>query len=305
MSRIFDALQRSKVEGNGFEFPLISSLAAEAPQATEKTEVTEADVDNLGDSDIPQVQTLAISRSPENRLVCLTDQASLSAEKFRFLGVRLRQLQQTRPLKTLLITSTIPEEGKSMVSANLAIALAQRRHKVLLVDGDLRRPSLSGRFGIPKTLPGLSEWLQGGLGAITSIYRLEDAGFWFLPAGGPPENNLDLIQPQLLSQLMNQLRGWFDWILIDSPPVVPLADTSVWMRSADGILLVAREGTTQKRQLQRGLQALEKSKLLGVVLNGSTSTEHDNYYQHYVSLSDKPHAKSRIDKQSPSSDRKM
>ncbi len=82
---------------------------------------------------------------------------------------------------------------------------------------------------------------------------------------------------------MNQLTDWFDWILIDSPPVVPLADTSVWMRSADGILLVAREGTTQKRLLKRGLQALEPSKLLGVVLNGSTTTEHDNYYQRYVS----------------------
>ena len=93
---------------------------------------------------------MAISPSPDSRLVCLTDQASLGAEKFRFLGVRLRQLRQTRSLKKVLITSTIPEEGKSMVSANLAISLAQRRQqKVLLLEGDLRRPSLSGRFGIP------------------------------------------------------------------------------------------------------------------------------------------------------------
>ena len=80
---------------------------------------------------------------------------------------------------------------------------------------------------------------------------------------------------------MDQLSDWFDWILIDSPPVVPLADTSLWMRSADGILMVAREGTTRKRQLQRGLQELDQSKLLGVVLNSSSHTDHDNYYRRY------------------------
>ena len=98
---------------------------------------------------------------------------------------------------------------------------------------------------------------------MTSIYRLEEAGFWFLPAGSPPANRLDLMQPERLSELMDQLTDWFDWILIDSPPVVPLADASIWMRSADGILLVVREGTTQKRQLQRGLQGLEQSKVVG------------------------------------------
>jgi capsular exopolysaccharide synthesis family protein len=243
-----------------------------------------------------QFPPMAISLTPESRLVCLTDQASLGAEKFRFLGVRLRQLKQSRKLKTLLITSTIPEEGKSMVSANLAIALAQRRQKILLVDGDLRRPSLSERFGIPKRLPGLSEWLQSSRQTINNIYELEEVGFCFLPAGGPPENNLDLIQPERLAELMNQLIGRFDWILIDSPPVVPLADTSVWMRSADGILLVAREGTTQKRQLQRGLQSLDRSKLLGVVLNGSTNTEHDNYYSRYSTPSGKPLRRSSVGK---------
>ena len=80
---------------------------------------------------------------------------------------------------------------------------------------------------------------------------------------------------------MEQLAGWFDWIIIDSPPVLPLADTSVWARLADGILLVTREGTTKRRQLQRGLQALEESKVLGAVVNSSASTDHTNYYYRY------------------------
>jgi Mrp family chromosome partitioning ATPase len=89
------------------------------------------------------------------------------------------------------------------------------------------------------------------------------------------------MQSGRLSQLLNQLSGWFDWIIIDSPPVLPLADTSVWARLADGILLITREGTTKRRQLQSGLQALELSKVLGVVVNSSASTDHTNYYYRY------------------------
>ena len=133
-------------------------------------------------------------------------------------GVRLRQLQHSRPLKKLLITSTIPEEGKSTVSANLATILARRQQpKILLLDGDLRRPSLSKQFGLGK-LPGLSEWLHGEPRPITDIYRLEGPNLWFLPAGHPPENPLELMQSGRLSELMEQLAGWFDWIIIDSPP---------------------------------------------------------------------------------------
>jgi capsular exopolysaccharide synthesis family protein len=168
-----------------------------------------------------------------------------------------------------------------MVSANLAISLAQRRpQKVLLLEGDLRRPSLSARFGLP-VLPGLSESLQNGADPVPSVYHLEKAGFWFVPAGHPPEHPLELLQSERLAELMDQLTEWFDWILIDSPPVVPLADTSIWMRSADGFLMVVLEGKTQKRQLRRALQDSDQSKLLGLVLNGSNNADHKNYYQRY------------------------
>jgi capsular exopolysaccharide synthesis family protein len=235
----------------------------------------------IANDDLSHFQSLPVSLPPDSKLVCLTAQESLAAEKFRFLGVRLRQLQQSRPLKKLLITSTIPEEGKSTISANLATILARKQQpKILLLDGDLRRPALSKQFGLGK-LPGLSEWLLGEPRPIEHIYRLEGPNLWFLPAGHPPENPLELMQSGRLSRLMEQLAAWFDWIIIDSPPVLPLADASVWARLADGILLVTREGTTKRRQLQSGLQALELSKLLGVVINSSASTDHTNYYYRY------------------------
>jgi capsular exopolysaccharide synthesis family protein len=213
--------------------------------------------------------------------VSLFDKEGLAAEKFRFLGVRLRQLQQARQLKKLLITSTLPEEGKSLVSANLAATLARRKQqKVLLLEGDLRRPVLSKQFGHAH-IPGITEWLYEGAGPINSIYYLDGPGFWFLPAGRPPENPLELMQTGRLSSLLVQLTASFDWIIIDSPPLLPLADTSVWARLADGALLVVREGKTEKRQLQRGLTALDRSKLLGVVVNGFTGTDNSNYYSRY------------------------
>ena len=275
MSRIFDALQRSMTEGDGLEFPFNPSSISEMAPATE------VEANDIAPSDLARFQSLTISTLPSSRLVSLTDQASLAAEKFRFLGVRLRQLCQIRSLKKLLITSTVPEEGKTMVSANLAITLAQRRpQKVLLLEGDLRRPALTERFGL-SAMSGLSDWLQDGKGTIPNICKLERAGCWFLPAGAPPANPLELIQSERMTELMGHLTDWFDWIVIDSPPIAPLADTSVWMRSVDAVLMVAREGVTKKRQLKRALQELDQSRLLGVVLNSSSNTDHANYYQRY------------------------
>jgi capsular exopolysaccharide synthesis family protein len=224
--------------------------------------------------------SLEVVPAASSRLVFMTEPESLAAEKFRFLGVRLRQLQQSRPLKKVLVTSTIPEEGKSTVSANLAGVLARRKQSVLLIEGDLRRPTLAQQFGLGR-LAGLGEWLQSGRQTVTNVYRLEGPDFWFMPAGNPPENPLELLQSGRLSYLMGQLSNLFDWIIVDSPPLLPLADTTVWARVTDGTLLVAREGKSEKKQLQRGLEALKKSDLLGVVLNGCINPDHKSYYQRY------------------------
>jgi capsular exopolysaccharide synthesis family protein len=228
-----------------------------------------------------QFQSLKVLVPTESRLVCITDKESAAAEKFRFLGVRLRQLQQGLSLKKVLVTSTIPGEGKSMVAANLACTLARRTQpKTLLLEGDLRRPSLAQLLGLG-TVPGISEWLQDKSGSIPSIYHLEGTGLSMLPGGSSPRNPLELMQSSRLSALMDQLTSWFDWIVIDSPPVF-LGDTSIWMRLADGILLVVRQGTTQKEQLRRGLEVIEGTKLLGALLNSSANITHHDYYYQYT-----------------------
>jgi capsular exopolysaccharide synthesis family protein len=287
MSHIFDALQRSETERDGTEPSLTEastfSLATELLQAAERKRrgvvvASSAPVEHS--ESLEQFPSLPVSILPHSRLVSVGEEESLGAEKFRFLAVRLRQLRQSRPLKKVLITSTLPQEGKSTVAANLACTLARRKqHKTLLLEGDLRRPTVAQKFGLGR-IPGLSEWLRGETETM-NVYRLDSLGLWVLPAGSAPENPLELMQSGKLSPLMDQLTSWFDWIVIDSPPVLPLADTSMWARLADGVLLVTRKSITEKQQLKRGLEALEPAKLLGALVNGSTDAAHSDYYQRY------------------------
>lgn len=225
-----------------------------------------------------QFQTLEVSRSRNSRLVCFAETDCPAAEAFRLLGVRLRDLRRERNLKSLLITSTVPEEGKSLVAANLACTLGSgAQQKVLLLEGDVRRPSLSQFFGLTK-VSGLRGYLQGERSLTASLYHLEGPGIWILPVGEVPRNPLEFIQSPQMPALMQKLKSWFDWIVIDSTPVLPLADTSVWARTADGILLVARHGTTKKRKLRKGLDALDTNKLIGALLNSSNSASDTDYY---------------------------
>jgi capsular exopolysaccharide synthesis family protein len=318
MSDIFDALQRSEDERSGIGSPKPSQAAellrraesrassqwksaalVEAPAAVREEEFQESfepeqrlldgaregittRVENAPNGAAPDVlsqfTSLQASAAAQYRLICFTDSESPAAEAFRLLGVRLRDLRRKRPLKKMLITSTIPQEGKSMVSANLACTLALRTpQKVLLIEGDLRRPSLSQMFGVP-SMKGLSEWLQEERTEMTSIYHIEGPGIWLLPAGSTSQNALELLQSSRLPSLVEYLATRFDWIIIDSPPVLPLADASVWTRLADGILLVTRQGTTEKRQLQKGVEALDSKKFIGALLNWSRDAGHNGYY---------------------------
>lgn len=298
MSNIFDALQRAETENSGQD---ASVTAAELLQLAElkirgissqvqsfvTEEVDEESPGSAVEDDLERCPVLSVSVPKGSRLVSAGPEGGLAAEKFRFLAVRLRQLRQTRPLKKVLITSTIPREGKSTVSANLACTLARRaQKKVLLLEGDLRRPTLADQFGIGR-VPGLSESLASDSETI-NIYRLESLGLWILPAGAAPQNPLELLQSGRLSRFMEQLESFFDWIVIDSPPALPLADTSVWCRFADGILLVTRPGITERKQLERGLQVLEAKKLLGALVNASNDVAHSDYYQRYAYLAPSP-----------------
>ncbi len=253
---------------------LLEIVERKAGHSAPQSEQTVPSVETANQS---QFQKARVAIAPQSKLVCILDTESLAAEKFRFLNIRLRHLQQKRSLKRILVTSSVAGEGKSTIAGNLACALAgSKQQRVLLVEGDLRRPSLSKQLGL-EGLPGLSDLLETDAKASKYIYQLESLGLWILPCGTPLSNPLEFMQPAKLGALMDELSASFDWILIDSPPVLPFADTSIWMRLADGILLVTRPGTTAKRQLQRSLETIEQSKLIGAIMNGSKEATNNNY----------------------------
>ncbi len=285
MSQIFDALHQSQGERS-------SHSSRQFANAKELLQTVEQNVERHGNGEneagqlvprehLQQFPATQISLPANSKLVCFSQSDSLAAEKFRFLATRLRHLQQKRALKRIVITSSVPAEGKTMVAANLACALASGKQHVLLVEGDLRRPTLARQFGLEEA-PGLSQLLQGEGDDFNNILHLESQGFCILPAGNLPTNPPELMEAGRLGAYMNSATAGFDWVVIDAPPMLPLADTTIWMRLADAILLVTRPGVTTKSQLQRTLEAIEQSKLLGAVLNASAEATASNYYYHYA-----------------------
>lgn len=298
MSRLFEALQTYATETSGTSFQDAASIPADILGESEKHEAAPILPDTLtaarskdaapisANEELAKTiestrrNTPIVRTHPTVRMVSMSNEHSLAAEKFRFLTVRLRYIQQRTGLKKVLVTSTIAEEGKSFVATNLAVTLARKQmQKVLLIEGDLRRPSAAQAFGLPQ-MEGLCDCLAEPVGNERILF-LQEPKIWFIPAGSAPENPLELMQDARLPELLNRISRWFDWMIIDSPPILPLADTTVWSRLSDGTILVAREGKSQKRELTRGLHALDQSKILGVVINSSTSTDNDNYYQRY------------------------
>jgi capsular exopolysaccharide synthesis family protein len=265
-------LSRSPEEGMiGSGAGLLADDASEQPAYVDVSRPRQIALDAL--------ETLHILPPLHPQLVALADKESPAAEAFRLLGVRLRHLRRERRLKRLLISSTVTQEGKSLVSANLGCTIAAgSRQNVLLIEGDIRRPSLTELFGIvPRS--GLCEYLSAERTLTESIYRIEEANIWLMPTASGRDHQIDSIDSELLPNMLQQLSESFHWIIIDSPPILPLADTSIWARLADGILLVTRNSTTEKKKLQRGLEALDEDKLVGAVLNSATtSSEHDYYY---------------------------
>ena len=271
MSKIFEALQRSASERTGDPLSEVSAIATELLNETQKT------------ASIETCSALVPNPAPKSRVAAITEPGGIAAEKFRLLAVRLRNLRQSRELKRVLITSALPDEGKSVVALNLACTLARYKQlRVLLVEGDMRRPMIRTDLGLP-AMKGLSEWLRSDIPITEVIYQINSPGLslWLLPAGEPLTDPVELMQSGRLAALMDRLTESFDWIIIDSTPILPVADTGVWARLSHGIIMVVREAKSEQRQLQKALDALDSTNLIGVVLNSYSNNEHKSYYTYY------------------------
>ncbi|HTF67391.1 MAG TPA: CpsD/CapB family tyrosine-protein kinase [Edaphobacter sp.] len=204
---------------------------------------------------------------PETRLVFHTDPSGPAADRFRFMRMRLRTLKTLGKLKSLLITSALPQDGKSTIALNLATVMAEGgKHSVLLIEADLYHPSLAKRLDLPAR-SGLAECLENGVDPISLLRRLEPLHWYLLPAGMPQGNPTELLQSDSLPRVLQRLAPYFDWILIDSPPVAPLTDALLISQHVDASLVVVRADYTPREAVEQAVKLLGPKKVLGILFN--------------------------------------
>jgi capsular exopolysaccharide synthesis family protein len=238
---------------------------------------------------LSQIETIQAVIPPESRLVYHTDPHSPAADRYRTLRIRLQPLWISGKLKKILITSPLPGDGKSTVAMNLATALAERgRRSVILVEADLHHSPLAKDLGLPLR-PGLAECLDGGRNLLGLVRHLDPLDWYLLPAGEPCSNGTELLQGQMLTTIIDELAKHFDWILVDSPPVIPLSDVLSLTNHTDGSLMVVKAGSTSQDAVEEAITRLGKQHVLGIILNGveqSDLTNHKYGYDSYNSRSD-------------------
>jgi protein-tyrosine kinase len=218
----------------------------------------------------------------DHHLVAALAPTSLAAEQYRSLRTRIKRVESGRPLRTIAVTSPAKGDGKSLTAANLALTMAQEfQQRVLLMDCDLRRPSVHRLFGISDG-PGLGDVLMNVAELDHALVALPEYHLTVLPAGLPPSRPAELLGSSAMRRLLDTLRTRFDRILIDVPPVAPLADLHILAPMVDGLLMIVRAGVTPKPAIERALAGLDASKVLGLVLNESGSEGTDSYnYEGY------------------------
>jgi protein-tyrosine kinase len=210
------------------------------------------------------------------------DDAHIGAERFRTLRSRLYQISGTRPLRRVIVTSSVPAEGKTFVAANLAQSIVrQPDRKVLLIDADLRASRLHQVLGASRT-PGLSDYLRGDADEFKVVQKGTDAHLCLIPAGSEASNPSELLLNDRMKRLLELMTPIFDWIIIDTPPALPVHDASMMADLCDGVLFVVRAGATDHEMAAKAAAGFQDKNLLGVVLNRADGDGgYGGYYYSY------------------------
>jgi capsular exopolysaccharide synthesis family protein len=293
MSRIHEALKRAAQERNS-QLADRSAAGVVDLSAEKLASSVLPDVDQAGFSGGPggesQVFQEFVKKCPHLRwkinpgFSVFSPQANTpaGAERFRTLRSRLLQVAAVQPLRSLVITSSVPEEGKTFIAANLAQSFARQPEcRVLLIDGDLRASRLHIPFGAPE-LPGLSDYLKGEADEAQITQVGGEGNLCLIPGGRSVPNPSELLHSERMKLLLDKMSRVFDWILLDSPPALAVHDASVLADICDGVLFVVRAGSTNFEVAEKAANEFRKKNLLGIVLNRVEKNEsYGGYYYGY------------------------
>lgn len=215
------------------------------------------------------------------KIITMMNPKSPISEQYRTIRTNIQFSAVDYDLKTLMVTSSGPSEGKSTTAVNLAVVFAQQGKKVLLVDADLRKPTVHYAFNQRNTI-GLTSVLTRQIGLETAIAETKEKNLYILTSGPIPPNPAELLSAQAMDLFFRTVEKEFDIIVFDTPPLLAVTDAQILANKCDGTVLVVSSGKTEKDQLRKGKELLDsaKSKLLGVVLNNKKITK-SNYYYYY------------------------
>src|SRR5580658_4458341 len=204
------------------------------------------------------------------------------SEQFRTLRSRLYQMRASQSLRTLLVTSSLPSEGKTFVTNNLAQSIVrQPDRRVLIIDADLRCSRLHVPLGAPAS-PGMTDYLRGDADETKIIQFNSESNLCFIPGGTEVANPSELLSNGRLKTLLDRVSPMFDWVILDSAPLIPVADSSFLADMVDGVLMVVRAGMTPSATAQRAVQELQGRTVVGVVLNAVDPEQaYGAYYSSY------------------------
>jgi len=295
MSRIHEALKKAQEErAAGQAARGVNSQDAAEPQSQASSAPTAlmdapevAAVESVAQLDGPITIEMLLARCPQRRwkpdpstlLFANANESDTGKEVFRTLRTRLYQVRAVQPLRTVLVTSALPGEGKTFVTSNLAQSLVrQRERRTLIIDADLRLSSLHLPLGAESN-PGLSDYLLGEMDEFSVMQRGRDENLFLIPGGKSIANPTELLANGRFEKLLERLSPVFDWILIDSPPTIPVSDSSIIAKFSDGVLMVIRAGSTPFDLAQKACEAFHDRLLLGAVLNRADS--HAGYGGYY------------------------
>jgi protein-tyrosine kinase len=257
MGKIYDALEKSHKEKRRSAEPSKGSVADFYKQPGKDTEI------------IDLLEPLKLYDHVDKNLVTFLKPRSIASEMFKILRGSLLFPQTGTPPKSIMITSAVPGEGKSFVSANLAVSIAQNINEhVLLMDCDIRRSGIHKMLGMGD-VRGLSEYLRGEIDAQQIFRRTEMKKLTVLPGGRSPHNPAELLSSQKMSDLLVEVKERYEdrYIIIDSPPPQLTAETSAIARQVDGVILVVKYGSTPKDLVADLVEIIGRDKILGCVLN--------------------------------------
>jgi protein-tyrosine kinase len=285
MSEIFDFLKKTEAERRK-KIPVpetVPSLpSADLPVSANRTDEVRDEPISV-EAQICRVEEMDLTHaSPEVRTVL--DPITLVGEQFRLLRSRLDLMQKQRGIKKILVTSTVPEEGKTFTASCLAGLLAQEPGKrIVLVDADMRKPKSGWSLGLNGSLvrPGLSEVLRGEINFHNALLTFANPEFCYLPSGQLPSNPSELLSSPMLESALKTAAENFDWVILDSPPITSLSDTVLLAPLCDAVLLVVRAGSTPSKLVKEAANQVGRDRICGVVLNRQKQMNSSRYYYQY------------------------